>query len=366
MNYNKIGFVGLGLIGGSIAKAIKKFYPHMTMMATASRESTVVAAYADGTIINSKIPADEDFRDCDIIFLCCPVKINIDYMKRLKNVISKDCILTDVGSVKGDITAAAQELGLSSQFIGGHPMTGSEKTGYDSSTPTLLENSYYILTSESVIEDARLNEFETFISSLGPITIKIDSALHDKSTALISHMPHVIAAAIVNTVKNNDSENEIAKTIAAGGFRDTTRIASSSPVMWEHISMNNRDALLNAIRAFKSELESFEQTIEESDGAAFNKLFTESKNYRDSITVSGKKPILMVHELYTYIDDAQGTILPVLVILDKAKLSIKNMDIVHNREFEPGVLRIEFYTHDVLEQAAKVLSENGYEIHIRN
>ena len=365
MNFNKIGFIGLGLIGGSIAKAIKKFYPSTEMIALATKQLTVRAAYNDGVITNSTLIDIKDFKDCDVIFLCCPVKFNIEYMQQLKGIIKDDCILTDVGSVKGDITVAANKLGLKDKFIGGHPMTGSEHTGYEYSTENLLENSYYILTCDSTFDQDNFNAFRSFIDGLGPITLTLDDTAHDFCTAAISHVPHIIAAALCNTVHNNDI-NDTAKTIAAGGFKDITRIASSSPVMWEHICMTNRDAILNVLASFKAELEAFEETVINGDGATFNRLFSDAKNYRDSITVSGKKSINMIHELYTYIEDKQGTILPVLSLLNDAQISIKNMDIVHNREFEPGVLRLEFYKDEDLRAAGKVLEDNNYEVHYRN
>ena len=130
MDFQKIGFVGLGLIGGSLAKSIKDKYPHTEMIAMASRESTLALAYEDGIIRNNGFIPLSDFSDCDMIFLCSPVKINVEYLQKLKPMLSSDCIISDVGSVKGDISKAVADLQLGSQFIGGHPMAGSESTGY--------------------------------------------------------------------------------------------------------------------------------------------------------------------------------------------------------------------------------------------
>ena len=129
MNLNKIGFIGLGLIGGSIAKKIKHDHPDCEIIATARRESTVTEAYDMGLISNSTLLPLTAFSDCDIIFLCAPVEKNLDYLRELKNIISKHTIITDVGSTKGQIHKEVIALGLEKQFIGGHPMTGSEKTG---------------------------------------------------------------------------------------------------------------------------------------------------------------------------------------------------------------------------------------------
>ena len=138
MKAKTIGFVGLGLIGGSIAKAILKIYPNTRILATASRESTIEAAFDERLIDNNGLLKIHQFGQCDIIFLCSPVKINCDYLRQLMDVVKPDCIITDVGSVKGDIIAVARDLGITNQFIGGHPMTGSELTGLEHSSASLL------------------------------------------------------------------------------------------------------------------------------------------------------------------------------------------------------------------------------------
>ena len=144
--FSTVGFIGLGLIGGSIAKTIKRIYPNTNILATAGHASTVTSAYQDGTICNDTLLEPEAFADCDLIVLCCPVRQNVAYLQALKPFIRKNCILTDVGSVKSDIHREVIRLGMEDNFIGGHPMTGSEKTGYANATAYLLENAYYILT----------------------------------------------------------------------------------------------------------------------------------------------------------------------------------------------------------------------------
>ena len=170
-DFDQIGFIGLGLIGGSIAKTIKRIYPDTEMIATAGHRSTVAEAYADHTIKNDDLLPVSDFSDCDLIFLCRPVKQNLIYLKQLKSVIKKGCIITDVGSVKGDIHRAVCEFDMEDVFIGGHPMTGSEKTGYASATSYLLENAYYILTPTAKTAPDTLHAFQQYIASLGAQTL---------------------------------------------------------------------------------------------------------------------------------------------------------------------------------------------------
>ena len=364
MKTKTIGFVGLGLIGGSIAKAILKIYPNTRILATASKESTIEAAFEEKLIDNNGLLKIHQFGQCDIIFLCSPVKVNCEYLKMLKDVIKPDCIITDVGSVKGDITAVARKLNLTNQFIGGHPMTGSELTGLEHSSASLLENAYYILTADPEMSKDTYHQFGEYIKSLGAIPIQLTPEEHDEATATISHLPHVVAAALVNLVNDNDDERKICKTIAAGGFKDITRIASGSPTMWQHIFLSNKNAILKLISDFKNELSHFENAIAAEDDEMILALWTKAKDYRDSITIPDS-PHSRFYELYCDIDDKPGTLVGVLQLLASANISVKNIDIIHNREFEPGVLRIEFYTQDSLDKAKTILTHNNYYVRQR-
>lgn len=283
MNFDTIGFIGLGLIGGSIAKTMKRIYPDTTIIATAGHASTITEAYEAGTIKNQELLDISAFSDCDVIFLCCPVKKNIEYLQALKSVIKPTCILTDVGSVKTDIHEEVIRLDLEDNFIGGHPMTGSEKTGFASATPYLLDHAYYILTPSAKTPADVLKQFQNYISSLGALTMILDYEEHDHATASISHLPHVIASGLVNLIADIDNDKETMKTIAAGGFKDITRIASSSPVMWQNICLSNSTQIVKLIDAFISQLEQTKSLIIEKDADEILRFFESAKEYRDSI-----------------------------------------------------------------------------------
>lgn len=365
MEFSKIGFIGLGLIGGSIAKTIKRIYPDTEMIATAGHRSTLTEAYEDHTIQNSDLLSVSDFSDCDLIFLCCPVKQNLVYLKQLKEVIKKDCIITDVGSVKGDIHRAVCELDMEDVFIGGHPMTGSEKTGYASATAYLLENAYYILTPTARTKEDVLLAFQEYITSLGAQTLVLGYEEHDYATASISHLPHVIAATLVNLISSLDNDEETMKTIAAGGFRDITRIASSSPVMWQHICLSNREQILKLIDRYTETLQHMRTLVDEKDAEKIRAFFSSAKDYRDSITVKKSGPIKKVYEFYCDLIDEAGGIATIATILASNHLSIKNIGILHNREFESGVLHIEMYEQNALDMAISLLKKYHYTIYER-
>lgn len=365
MKFNKIGFIGLGLIGGSIAKKIKLDYPNCEIIAIANRIETILEAHAMGLISNSEIPSLEEFSNCDLIFLCAPVEKNLDYLKELKEIVSSDTLITDVGSTKTQIHKVVIELGLEKQFIGGHPMTGSEKTGIANANEYLLENAYYIITPTKEITTQQLNDFYALVKKLGSIPLILDYEKHDYATASISHLPHMIAYTLVNLVKDIDDENETMKTIAAGGFKDITRIASSSPVMWESICMTNQAQLVNLMEKYISSLNELKEDILNASSNVLLEKFQSAKDYRDSLTVRNTKSYNKVHELFLDLADETGGIAIIASILAFKGISIKNIGIVHNREFEEGVLHIEFYDADSVDLAAELLIEKNYIVHRR-
>ena len=360
-----IGFIGLGLIGGSIAKTIRKFHPDYHILAYAKHKETLAAALNCNAIDAVLEEKDERYHTCDYIFLCAPVEYNIEYLKYLKNVISDDCIITDAGSVKGPIHKAVEELGMDHCFIGGHPMAGSEQSGFEHSSYHLLENAYYILTPTTKTSPERLEEFRSLVTQLGAVALVLDYHLHDYATAAISHLPHIIAYSLVNLVKKSDDADETMKTIAAGGFKDLTRIASSSPVMWQNICQSNSEQIVRLIDAYEEMLEKTKHDILSSDADALLQDFQSAKDYRDSIAITNKGPIKEIYELYLDLLDEAGGIATVATILASNHLSIKNIGIIHNREFEDGVLRLEMYDRISLDAAVQLLRKHHYTIYER-
>ncbi len=366
MEYKKIAFIGLGLIGGSIAKAIRSFHPDIKLYALTLGQKTISLAHKEGVIENDTPLPLEEFAGMDLVFLCAPVGFNIEYAKKLAPIISgKNILLTDVGSVKNEIHKAIDELGLSGQFIGGHPMTGSEKDGFAFSSPLFLENAYYILTDGGKTDDKVFDSFKEFISSLGPIALEMTPALHDYATAAISHLPHIISASLVNLVRDNDTPQRTLGTIAAGGFKDITRISSSSPVMWQNICVENKDEILRLIDMYENGLYYAREIIEKKDKDALLSFFSHAKDYRDSMPTHGKGILPGHYDFYIDLIDEAGQIAKVAAILAEKELNIKNIGIVHNREFEDGVLHIELYDEKTKDKAMRLLDENNYTIHKR-
>lgn len=359
------GFIGLGLIGGSIAKAVKENIADSYIIAYDVNRDALDAALSEGVIDEAASSIDSHFTPCDYLFLCAPVQKNDGNLEAVKAVLSPDCLLTDVGSVKTDIHRAVRRAGLESQFIGGHPMAGSERVGYVNSRAVLLQNAYYILTPAPGIPAGKVEAYRKLVERLGALPLVISPEQHDYVTAAISHLPHVIASSLVNLVHDSDSSEGIMKMVAAGGFKDITRIASSSPAMWQQICLTNTDNIVALLSHYIESLGAIRKKLEERDGDALYEFFDSARLYRDSFINASSGPIKRDFSMSIDIKDEPGALASIAAILALNHISIKNIGIVHNRESEGGILRIEFYEERSIEKAKEILKNKGYTVYER-
>lgn len=365
MNDFKVGFIGLGLIGGSIAKALKYFYPNVFITAHTRSLETAQYALAEGIIDKSCTEIDDSYRDCDYIFLCAPVEANASYLQTLKPLLKEDCILTDAGSTKTDIHQHIYALGIQKNFIGGHPMAGSEKTGIANAKRHLLENAYYVLTPTDEVSQDKIDRYEKLVRTIKALPLILSCQEHDYVTAAISHLPHLIASSLVNLVKDCDNENDTMKTLAAGGFKDITRIASSSPEMWEQICSTNRENIISVLDDYINSLISIKIALAEHDNHKIYRLFETSRDYRNSISNVSRGSFKKDYSIYCDLVDEVGGIAALATILATNGISIKNIGIVHNREFEEAVLQVEFYEETTRKKAVELLRRYRYTVYER-
>lgn len=358
------GFIGLGLIGGSIAKALRKFHPDYRLIGYDIQSESTALAVKEGVLDIALSEINETFSGCDYIFLCAPVSFNDENLLKLKKFITPECLLTDVGSVKTDIHKHIEELGLGRQFIGGHPMAGSERTGYINSKAILLENAYYILTPTEEVSKEKLDEYRELAASLGAIPLILSYEQHDYVTAAVSHLPHVIASSLVNLIREEDTDSGIMKMIAAGGFKDITRIASSSPAMWQQICQTNADNIVSLLDNYMASLQKVKENIQNCRADEIYSFFNDARSYRDSFIDASSGPIKNSYEVSIEIADEPGTLSSVAALLADHHISIKNIGILHNRESRDGALRIEFYDQESIDGAKKILELKGYIISV--
>ena len=372
MNDTTIAFIGLGLIGGSLAKGIKRARPDIRIMAYMRTRSKLEQAKKDGIVDVILDGIDEQLKECDLIFLCTPVEYNAQYLSKIRSYLKPGALITDVGSTKTDIHEEILRQGLTDCFVGGHPMAGSEKTGYENATDHLLENAYYIVTPPEGLDQSGsetgnippkyANRIIAVAQTVGAIPLVLNYREHDKVVAAISHLPHLVASSLVNLVKDADSPAGTMKRVAAGGFKDITRIASSSPEMWEQICMTNVEPIADMLERYIGSLQDILSEIKGHQGEAIYKLFEKSRDYRNTITDRAKGSVEPSYAFSVDVADEVGAISTIAVILAAKGISIKNIGINNNRERGEGALKIEFYDEASMTAAWKRLEYYKYEM----
>ena len=363
MKQTTCSFIGLGLIGGSVAKALKSHNENIMIKVYDTDSKSLELAFHEKIADTVYSFMNEEFCQCDYLFLCAPVSVNLQILEIIAPMLPENCILTDVGSVKNPIHKKIREMNLQSRFIGGHPMTGSERVGYLNSNATLLENAYYVLTPEPEVDSTRVTEFHSLIESTGALPLLLNVKRHDETTAAISHLPHLIASSLVNLVKYNDDADATFKTLAAGGFKDITRIASASPKLWQQITLENNQNILGFLTSYIDNLTELKEQLANENQEYLFQFFETAREYRDSFADTSSGPFIKQFVLTVDIPDKSGALADVVNLLADNEISIKNIGIVHNREYQEGVLRMEFYSMNDYKNAIFLLVENNYSVH---
>ena len=304
----------------------------------------------------------EEISWCDLVFLCTPVEYNASYLEQIRPLLKPGALVTDVGSTKTDIHETVKRLGMEEVFVGGHPMAGSEKTGYENSTDHLLENAYYMITPTEKSTPEQIGRIRRVALSIGAIPMVTDYRQHDFSVAAVSHLPHLVASSLVNLVKDSDSPEGIMRRVAAGGFKDITRIASCSPEMWEQICMTNAGPIGDMLEQYIGSLQDILDQIRGHKDKEIYRLFEKSRSYRDSITDRAKGPIEPSYEFSVDVVDEVGSISTIAVILAAKGISIKNIGINNNREHGEGALKIAFYDEASMKEAWERLEKYKFEL----
>ena len=371
MSKNTFVFFGLGLIGGSIARAIRQYRPDAVIYAWDPDQLALRIAQQEGVVNERLLSPDTAVargrsyfpEDTSVVFLSAPVEDNLRNLAKIRSVLTRDMILTDVGSVKGPVHHAVKASGLSDIFVGGHPMAGTERSGYRNSKALLLENAYYILTPAEECPEEKREFMHQLVADLRAIPIVLDPEEHDFTTAAISHVPHVVSAALVNLVRENDGADGHMKRIAAGGFKDITRISSSSPDVWEQICMANGEKIGKLLDSYIEELTEFRRALADANAPAMHEYFENARRYREGFADTSGGPIPKEYAISVEIEDQPGMIAEISLLLANRQINIKNIGITHNRETSSGALRIEFHDAKAETAARFLLISKGYTVY---
>ena len=280
---NQITIIGIGLIGGSLAKALRKSGFAGTIVGVDQDESALQTAVKLGVIDRYSNDLVESVAGSDIIVLSVPVRQTEAVLTGLLPGLTDNSTITDVGSSKAHVVAAAERAlgGMIDQFVPGHPIAGREKSGVMAAETELFRDHRVILTPLESTRQTAIDLVTEMWNSVGAQTSCLSVVQHDLVLAATSHLPHVLAYATVDTLADTDYVEEIFE-FAAGGFRDFSRIASSDPVMWRDICLTNKPAILDVLHHFESQLSKIRQAIETDDSEKITSIFASSKKIRDN------------------------------------------------------------------------------------
>ncbi|MBO1307274.1 prephenate dehydrogenase [Enterococcus sp. 669A] len=345
--------VGLGLIGASLCRAIKQ--PDIKLYGWDFKEESCQIALETG-IVDEVVAGLDSAVEMDIIILAVPVGVSLEYLQELAKLPLKENVLvTDVGSTKSAVVQLADTLPFT--FVGGHPMSGSHKSGVKAANPNLFEKAYYILTPSGE-QQAAVDQLIELLTPTRAKFVVLDPSSHDEMVGVLSHLPHIVASGLVQMSDQLAQTYPRAKQLAAGGFRDITRIASSDPRMWTDVLLTNREILLDLMDKWQAEMTEIKHQLEQNDRGAIHQFFSRAKLTRDQLPAKDQGAIPAFYDLLVDIPDIAGAVAQVTTVLSQNHISIINLKIQETREDIFGVLELSFKNKaDLLAGKALVESE---------
>ena len=279
---HQLSIVGLGLLGGSVAKAVREASLAREIVAVGRRREALEPALRQGVVDRITTDLTDGISGADFCLLATPVSTLEALLPSVWTAAPGGALITDVGSTKGRIVQTADRLAVSRplRFIGGHPMAGSEQSGYGMARADLFRGAVVILTPNEKSDAGALARVRTFWEALGAHVTTLDPTTHDRAVAAVSHLPHLVAGALVDAVLRMDPTF---LDVAARGFRDMTRIAASSPRVWREIFQANRPALVEAVAAFRKSLDHLEGLISSGDASAIEQELDRIRQARERL-----------------------------------------------------------------------------------
>lgn len=300
---DKLVVIGVGLIGGSLAKGLKQRANCREVIGIARREETCAEAVSLGVVDRAYTSLKKiagELRAGDVIFISVPTLSVESVLQEIKECVAADVTITDGASVKGNVQLAAEKIygEVPAQFVLGHPIAGSEKSGVTAANPNLYENHRCILTPLATTGSIHLELVTHMWQAVGAEVLTMSVAEHDEVLGATSHLPHAIAYSLVDTLAHDINNPNIFR-YAAGGFRDFTRIASSDPIMWHDIMRANKTGVLHALDMFIANLTRLRSSIETEDSQYMLDVFTRAKLVRDDFTANFAKPKVVKPDMVT-------------------------------------------------------------------
>jgi len=278
----RLSLVGLGLLGGSVAKAARMQGLADEIVAVGRDRARLEPALREGMVDRISTSLEDGVAGADFCLLATPVATLTALLPAVWHALPADAVLTDVGSTKAGIVSAAEVLDRTRPlaFVGSHPMAGSEQSGYRVSRPDLFRGATVILTPTERTDSHAVKRVGAFWEALGGRLVILDPVTHDRATAAISHLPHLVADALVDAVVRMDPRFF---EVAGRGFKDTTRIAASDARVWREIFQENRAGLAEALRAFRAALDELERLLDAGDVTAIETALDRIRRTRETV-----------------------------------------------------------------------------------
>ncbi len=336
-SFGRIAVVGFGLIGASFAAAVRETYPDAEVLAVDTDARTLDKATACGWATASALPDDAAFKSfvqnaCDLVVIATPVGVAEGY---LENLAAWDYrgIITDVASTKHRIISmAAETLPYPHNFVPGHPMAGSEKNGIDGARADLFKGAYWILCPDAATPAEHFTRLHELITGIGARVISLPREQHDAAVAVISHVPHFMASSLVQLAVRHAQGQDALMRLAAGGFKDSTRIAAGSPELWCGIAFDNKEALTSGLREMQGIVGQFADALDADDRKTLTALLAESADARRALPAAWVPCTERLLEVRIPMEDRPGIIAEVTTITSKVGCNIQSIEIDHVTE----------------------------------
>lgn len=337
--------IGLGLIGGSIASAARALPGDVTVYGVDTDSETL--AYAVEThAVDAAAQPDQAISSgwlgagvVDLVVIATPAAAVPGWLTRLAEA-GFDGIVTDVASTKRGVMAAARRHpDALFSFVGGHPMAGSERSGIKAATSELFRGAYYVLTPMADTDAHAFSQVHEFVTALGARAISVPAEAHDEAVALISHVPHVTASALVALASARSGGGQDALRLAAGGFKDMTRVAAGSPDLWTGICLDNAEPLVTGLLELREVLGTFAQAVSDGDAEAIRSWLAEAAEVRRSLPAQWVPATTALWELSMAMIDRPGQVSEITTAVGRAGCNIEDIEIDHETE-DSATLRL--------------------------
>lgn len=361
--FDTVVVVGIGLIGGSLAAALRALPEPPRVIGVDPDERTRALARERAIVHDAVAPAEADtaLMAAELVVLATPAGAAGEWLARLGR-LGYAGVVTDVASTKTGITADAERsLADDATFIGGHPMAGSERSGIEAADPELFRGAYYVLCPSNDTPIDAYSRLHQLVTSIGARAIAISPDAHDRAVAAISHAPHIAASALTNLAAERAGEGEDVLRLAAGGFKDMTRIAAGSPDLWAGICLDNRDAVIGALGDLSAQLGSFSALLDAGDRAGLREWLDRAAQVRRALPAQWVPASARLRELTVAMADRPGAVSAVTLAAARARCNVEDIGIDHVTE-DTALLRLVLTDEGDVDALVNGLRADGFDV----